>query len=132
MSPQVDARRIPPYARQLRARLASAAERKRAYGTSANGERVTFWVAAGADAWQWVRERPHFLATLLPSGEVPEVFDWSICHGQPPTLVVVVGTLPPDIPQRLAVAILRDGGERVIVYFPNGQSMRFVVERGMN
>lgn len=119
---------MPPYTRQLRARLASTAERRRVYGTSANGERVTFWVAVGADAWQWMRERPHFLATLLPPGENPEDFNWDALRGHPPVLIVVAGAAAPEIPERLAVSVLRDGGERVLIHLPSGDIVRYVVE----
>lgn len=121
-------RRRPPYTRQLQARLASTAERRRAYGTSSNGEHVTFWIACGPDAWAWVRHRPHFLATLLPPGENPEDFNWDALRGHPPVLIVVAGAAAHETPERLAVSVLRDGGERVLVHLPNGESVRYVVE----
>lgn len=108
--------RAPPYAKAIKAKLAEPETWGSYCGTSPDGRHLTFFVAAGSDAWGWVHSRlDRFFTTLLPPGEDPDLFDWSVLKDHPPVLIVATSELDPAIVDSLATALVRDGAERVLV-----------------
>lgn len=119
--------RQPPYAKAIK--LAAPSTWSRFEGMSPDGHNTTFWVAAGSDAWGWARrQKDRRLVTLLPPDEEPENLDWSLLRGHPPVLVKITGEIDPEVTDRLAAAILRDGGGYVLVLPHDGECVRYTVE----
>lgn len=107
-------RRRPPYAARLAAALADPGSWPDRPGTSADGTALTIWVLCGPDAWDVARAYVDAgaLFALSPPGEDPATFDWTDLAGHPP--ILIRGQLSAAELGRLAAAILRDGGGRIL------------------
>lgn len=116
------ANKAPPYGRTLAERLASPDGWPNWSGTSPDGHAVTIWVAAGGhSAWSWAeREHTRRLLLLAPFDHDPSLFDWSLTKQHAPVVVTSFDNVTADFLERLAVAILRDGCQRVLVHSSNG------------
>jgi hypothetical protein len=75
---------------------------------------ASVWVAIGAGAWQWARERERLVAIVCPPGEDPAALDWSPCRGHDPVLLMPAGAVEGDQIKALIGALFRDGVERVL------------------
>ena len=93
--------RLPPYLKRHADRLRT-------------DRNASVWVAIGAGAWQWARDRGHLVAIVCPFGEDPAGFDWSLCAGHNPVLLMPVGAVGGDQVKALIGALFRDGVERVL------------------
>jgi hypothetical protein len=108
-------RRLPPYARELTARLRAPATFNDYIGTSADGRHPTLWVGIGPNAWQWAQRNSHArLLTILPHGENADLYDWRIVSGYDPLFLVSCGEVTDGEVRALVAAIMRDGTQRVI------------------
>ena len=109
-------RKLPPYARELTARLRAPASFKNYAGTSADGKAPTIWIACGPGAWDWVRRNQgKRIVTLAPPGEDPTVYDWRALRDHDPVFVVALGKISQDEIRTLIAAIMRDGVKRAVV-----------------
>lgn len=125
------ARRLPPYARYLRDVLAAPATWPRYRGTSADGQHCTIWIAIGADAWAWARDREHRLLLVCPPGDNPARYDWSLLAGgqHDPILVMPCGPVDDAEIAALIGALTRDGVERVLYLADDGSRLYRAEER---
>lgn len=109
------ARRLPPYARELGARLRVPASFKDYVGTSADGRHPTIWLGVGPNAWDWARKNQGLrLLSLLPPGDDPAAYDWRLLAGHNPVFIVSCGDVTDGEVRALVAAIMRDGTQRVI------------------
>lgn len=115
----------PPYARELRDRLAG--DLRGYWGTSPDGQHATLLIVLGSQAWrvaeQWRADR---LLTVLPPGSNPAEFDWQIMRASSPPIAWSFGTVSDDELYALARALFRDGSDRLLA-LPSG--LRFVKEK---
>ncbi len=93
--------RLPPYLKRHAGRLR----------TDPN---APVWIAIGAGAWQWARDRGHLVAIVCPPDEDPAGFDWSLCARHDPVLMMPVGAVGGDQIRALIGALFRDGTGRVL------------------
>ena len=109
-------RQFPPYSNQARRRLdPSEARRIAAFGT--------LFVHVGFEAWDWMYDTR--AAILSPVGQDVEACDWSVCAlATPPVLVIDRGATDEHL-ERVALACLRDGAQRVMVLQPGHESVTF-------
>lgn len=118
-------RRLPPYAHALRVALSQPAGWCQFMGTSADGTKPTLWVLAGSGAWDMAREwkalRRLFL--VLPPGEAPAGFNWSVLAGHDPVILKVAGDLAATEVQALVLALMRDGVQRVLLADEGGLAL---------
>lgn len=116
----------PPYATRARERLGAAMRISiPAFGT--------LFVHAGEHAWNACREDPR-AAVLLPPGDMPEAFDWSIVSlTAPPWKSVIVldhGGMTADILARLGRALVKAGAGHVAI-LPKGGRAAFFKSAGV-
>lgn len=113
---QARPRRLPPFAHQLRVALSQPAGWLGFMGTSADGTKPTLWVLAGSGAWDLSREWRDLrrLFVVLPPGDDPAGFNWSVLAGHDPVVLKVVGDLAGAEVQALVLALMRDGVQRVL------------------
>ena len=118
-------RRLPPYAHALRVALSQPAGWLRVMGTSADGQHPTLWVLAGAGAWDLAREWKDLrrLFLVLPPGENPAGFNWSVLAGHDPVILKVAGDLAGAEVQALVLALMRDGVQRVLLAGEGGLAL---------
>ena len=109
-------RQFPPYSNQARRRLdPSQARRIAAFST--------LFIHAGLDAWDWMYDTR--AAILSPVGQDVEACDWSVCAlATPPVLLIDRGATDEHL-ERVALACLRDGAQRVMVLQPGHDSVTF-------
>ncbi|MGH8529338.1 MAG: hypothetical protein ACRETN_05775 [Nevskiales bacterium] len=86
-------------------------------GTSPNGKNATLFIVHGTEGWRratLLKLRTALM--LLCPGEDPEGKDWSLAtRAGPPVLLVQAGEeSQPNESERLAVALIRDGVQRVL------------------
>ncbi len=107
-------RQFPPYANQARQRLhPSQAGHIQAFST--------LFVHVGFDAWRWKDDPRAFV--LSPADQDPAAHDWSVCaQATPPVLMVDRGATDEQL-ERVAMACLRDGAQRVLVLQPGHASV---------
>ena len=100
------ARALPPYSNQARRRLdPSQARRIAAFSV--------LFIHAGREAWDWKDDPRAFV--LSPHDHDPAAHDWSVCaRATPPVLLIDRGATDDHL-ERVAMACLRDGAERVMV-----------------
>ncbi|MEW5838358.1 MAG: hypothetical protein AB1717_05960 [Pseudomonadota bacterium] len=110
-------RQFPPYSNQARQRLhPSQAGRTPAH--------QTLFIHAGRNAWDYKSDPCAFV--LSPCDQDPAAHDWSVCKlATPPVLIVDRGATDDHL-ERVALACLRDGAQRVLVLQPPAPSTLFV------
>ena len=109
-------RQFPPYSNQARQRL-DPSQAKRTPGFS------TLFIHAGLDAWDWKDDPRAFV--LSPADQDPAAFDWSVCAlATPPVLLIDRGATDEHL-ERVALACLRDGAQRVRVLQRGHDSVTF-------
>lgn len=107
------AHRLPPYARELRARL--SADLSPWSGTSLNGNHPTVFLLTGSEAWSVAQQwRNHRLLTLLPPGDDPSRYDWRLLVGADPLLLWRCGRTDGDEVLHLLKAVMGCGIGRVL------------------
>ncbi len=108
-------RRRPPYGRLLTTRLSDPQNCHRYWGTSPDGH-LSLWVLIGPCAWDtaraWIDTR---LLVVAPPNEDLSQYDWQMLAGHPPVLVWPCGKVSQEQLDGLAVALIRDGVERLLV-----------------
>lgn len=102
--------KLPPYAKsllELRRNPEHWATLLRAF---------TVHVFCGSKAWQEAQNaiRAGWGFVLLPPGENPEGYDWSVCAGYDPVLICVHGNMAAAVFDRLGRALIRDGVTRAL------------------
>jgi len=110
-------KRLPPFGRHLHDVLAAPETWPRYAGTSPDGQHLTIWISIGPDSWAWARERQgRFLVLVVPPGDDPSVYDWSLLAGgaHDPILIVRAGDVSPQVIRALAEALILDGVGRVL------------------
>jgi hypothetical protein len=106
----------PAYCKQLQELFNNPSIRTK--GSSASGKRSVY-VVTGSGAWRKAEEMKFTHAFLmLPPGDVPTAYDWSILAGHEPIHVIVEGEASKQELIELAQAMNRDGVSRV--YTPHG------------
>jgi len=114
-------RQLPPFGRDLSARLADPSQRKKLIGTSADGHNPQIWVMCGPDGWEvaraWHKRR---LVMHCPADADPYRYDWCILARFAPGIVVPCGHVDQIELHCLADAILRDGSSKVLVLANHG------------
>ena len=97
--------KAPPYLRQSAVRLAA-------------GEVLTktLWVIFGIDSWNEAKRRrsTQLVSVVFPDTD-PAKFDWRPAAAfPPPVMLVQAGAASPNLADRLARAVIRDGVVRVL------------------
>ena len=109
-------RKFPPFSNQAHHRLhPSQARRIPAFGT--------LFIHAGHSAWDW-KDAPRAFV-LSPEPSTVWGMDWSVCAlATPPVLLIDRGATDEHL-ERVAMACLRDGAQRVMVLQPGHDSVTF-------
>lgn len=105
--------RLPPYARRL-----------------TDDRRNSLAVLVGSAAWDRAKSETWFPGrkVLLPPGEHPSSFDWSLASGFPDAVIVAVGDPEPaDIVRSLAAELLSHVG--YVLHIGPGPVIRFEARR---
>lgn len=113
-------RRLPPFAQQVRAILDDPDRRRASFGAAPNGRLAQVHLVVGLHAWdratRFMQARIPRLALLLPAGQDPASFDWSVCshkHAGMPIVILSSSGTPIETLDALASAVLRDGCRRL-------------------
>jgi hypothetical protein len=113
--------KLPPFGRELVARLADPTLWRQYAGTSADGMSPTIWVLCGPNGWEtahaWRKRR---LIMLLPHGADPYGFDWRVLARFAPAVLAPSGHIEQTELHKLADAILRDGSSRALALNARG------------
>lgn len=95
--------RLPPYAKRHidRLRMDLAA---------------TVWIAIGPNSWRYAQDRAgtRHIVIVCPPGDDPVAYDWTICAGHDPVLLVRAGPTDGDQVRAIIEALIRDGTDRVL------------------
>jgi hypothetical protein len=118
---------LPPYGRILNQRLSDHSNWPRWAGTSPDGLHPSIWIVAGGrNAWQWAANQvEHRLLALAPVDRDPTEFDWSALRHHAPSIILPLDHTSGEFIERLAVAIISAGCERILVEL-SGELMRYV------
>lgn len=121
MNPEMNTRKLPPYARDLTTRLTEPASWRQYVGTSADGKSPTAWVLCGPKGWETAQAwRKRRLIVLLPPGADAYSFDWRALAHIAPAVITPCGHFEQAELHRLADAILRDGSPKVLALSARG------------
>jgi len=118
-------RKLPAYGK----RIADAVQHPQTWrnytGTSADGQRLTIWIAIGTDAWTWARERMSgkMLIAVIPENEDPESLNLSFIKNHDPILIQQCGEISVDFIKAVVTALIRQGAQRVLAFADNGATL---------
>lgn len=123
--------KLPPYTKRLSDVLKTPSVWPQYKGTSQDGKRISLFIIAGTNAWEIAKKRLHtkLLYLMLPPTDDPEIYDWGICAGHEPIIILTAGQLKKDISHRLSIALLRDGVDRVVTSAGGGYGQRYIARR---
>lgn len=128
LSNNATTRRLPPFARELAARLANRASWPRWAGTSPDGHHISIWVGLGPDAWQWAREHINQrMLTIIPPDEDPNSYDWRMLAGHDPVILFSAGDTSGDEVRAVVSAMMR-AGVKGVVHGDAGKITRYRME----
>ena len=114
-------RHLPPFGRELSARLANPTSWRQYSGTSADGTSPTIWILCGPNGWETARSwRKRRLIVLLPPDADPYAFTWRLLRRFAPAIIVPCGHVEQIALHHLADAVLRDGSSKVLTLTGNG------------
>ncbi len=123
--------KCPPYAKRFSDVLDTPGVWPQYRGTSSDGKRLSLFIIAGSNAWEMAKKSlsSKLLFLVHPPADPPEIYDWRICAGHEPIIILTAGRLNNDISRRLSIALLRDGVDRVVTSAGDGYGQRYIARR---